>query len=147
MSNQQLTEGLHKPIIRKFVKWKLHSFFVDNILGGDLADMHLASKFNKGFRFLLCVLILKVNMHLLPLKDKKGSTITNTFQKTLNQSNCKPNKVWVDKGSEFHNGSMKSWLQDNDIEIYSTHNESKSVVAERFTRTLRIKLINTWIQY
>ena len=82
-------------------------------------------------------------MHLLPLKDKKGSTITNGFQKTLNQSNCKPNKVWVDKGSEFHNRSMKSWLQDNDIEIYSTHNESKSVVAERFTRTLRIKLINT----
>ena len=56
MSNQQLTEGLHKPIIRKFVKWKLHSFFVDNILGGDLADMQLASKFNKGFRFLLCVI-------------------------------------------------------------------------------------------
>ena len=97
----------------------------------------------KDFDSYYVFLILKVNMHLLPLKDKKGSTITNGFQKTLNQSNCKPNKVWVDKGSEFHNRSMKSWLQDNDIEIYSTHNESKSVVAERFTRTLRIKLINT----
>ena len=112
-------------------------------MGGDLADMQLASKFNKDFDSYYVLLILKVNMHLLPLKDKKGSTITNAFQKTLNQSNCKPNKVWVDKGSKFHNRSMKSWLQDNDIEIYSTHNESKSVVAERFTRTLTIKLINT----
>ena len=62
------------------------------------------------------------------------------FSKILNESNCKPNKIWVDKGSEFYNRSMKSWLQNNDIELYSAHNERKSAVAERFIRTLRSKI-------
>ena len=73
------------------------------------------------------------------LKDKKGSTITNAFQKVLDNSNRKPNKIQVDKGSKFYNKSMKSWLEKNDIETYSTHYEEKSVVAERFIRTLRNK--------
>ena len=64
------------------------------------------------------------------MKDKKGITITNAFQKTLDESNRKPNKIWVDKGSKFYNRSMKSWLEKSDIEMYSTHNEGKSVVAE-----------------
>ena len=65
------------------------------------------------------------------MKDKKGITITNAFQKTLDGSNRKPNKIWVDKGSKFYNRSMKSWLEKSDIEMYSTHNEGKSVVAEK----------------
>ena len=73
------------------------------------------------------------------LKDKKGSTITNAFQKVLDNSNRKPNKIQVDKGSKFYNKSMKLWLEKNDIETYSTHYEEKSVVAERFIRTLRNK--------
>ena len=64
-------------------------------------------------------------------------TITNAFQKILNGSNRKPNKIWVDKGSEFYNNSFKKCLKDNDIEMYSTHNEGKSVVAERFIRTIK----------
>ena len=55
-------------------------------------------------------------------------------------SNKKPNKIWVDKGSEFYNISFKKWLQDNDIEMYLTHNEGKSVVTERFIRTLKNKI-------
>ena len=74
------------------------------------------------------------------MKDKKGITMTNAFQKILNESNCKPDKIWVDKISEFYNRSMKSWLEKNYIEIYSTHNEGKSVVAERFTITLKYKI-------
>ena len=64
----------------------------------------------------------------------------NAFQKTLDNSMRKPNKIWVDKGSEFYNSSLKKWLKDNDIEMYSTHNEGKSVVAERFIRTLKSKI-------
>ena len=64
----------------------------------------------------------------------------NAFQKTLDNSMRKPNKTWVDKGSEFYNSSLKKWLKDNDIEMYSTHNEGKSVVAERFIRTLKSKI-------
>ena len=74
------------------------------------------------------------------MKDKKSITITNAFQKILKESNRKPNKIWVDKGSEFYNNSFKKWLKDNDIEMYSIHNEGKSVVAERFIRTLKTKI-------
>ena len=70
------------------------------------------------------------------MKDKKGTTKTNAFQKILDDSNRKPSKIWVDKCSEFCNRLIKSILQDNDIEMYSTYNDGKSVVAERFIRTL-----------
>ena len=74
------------------------------------------------------------------MKDKKGISITNTFQNILKASNRKPNKIWVDQGSEVTNSSSKKWLKDNDIEMYSIHNEEKSVVAERFIRTLKTKI-------
>ena len=73
------------------------------------------------------------------MKDKKGVSIVDAFQKILDDSNRKPNKIWVDKGSEFYNSSFKKWLKDNDIEMYSIHNEGKSIVAERFIRTLMTK--------
>ena len=141
ISNNQLAEELHKPIIRKFNKRKVHSAFIDNIWGADLADMQLISKFNKGFIFLLCVIdIYSKYAWVIPLKDKKGITISNTFQKILDESNHKLNKIWIDKGSEFYNRTMKSWLEKNDIEMYSTHNEGKSIIAERFIRTLKNKI-------
>ena len=76
---------------------------------------------------------------VITLKDKKGITITNAFQKILDESKSKPNKIWVDKGSEFYTRSIKSWLEKNDTEMYLTHNERKSVVTERFLRTLKNK--------
>ena len=78
---------------------------------------------------------------VIPLKDKKGISIVNGFNKIIKQSNRrKPNKLWVDQGSEFYNNVFKKWLSDNDIIMYSTYNEGKSVVAERFIRTLKNKL-------
>ena len=103
--------------------------------------MQLISKFNKEFRFLLCVIdIFSKYAWVVPLKDKKGISIVNAFQKILKESDRKPNKIWVDKGSEFYNNSFKKWLKDNDIEMYSIHNEGKSGVAERFIRTLKNKI-------
>ena len=103
--------------------------------------MQLISKFNKGIRFLLCVIdIFSICAWVICLKDEKGITITNAFQKILDESNRKPNKIWVDRGSGFYNRSKKSFLQNNDIEMYSTHNEGKSVIAERFIRTLKNKI-------
>ena len=67
-------------------------------------------------------------------------SIVNAFQSILNNSKRKPNKTWVDQGSEFYNNALKKWLKDNDISMYSTHNEGKSVVAERFIRTLKNKI-------
>ena len=139
--NIQLADERHKPIIRKFKKRKVYSSFRDNIWGVDLADMQLLSKFNKEFKFLLCVIdIFTKYARVVPLKDKKGISIVNAFQKILKESNRKPNKIWVDKGSEFYKNSLKKWLQDNNIEMYSTHNEGKSVIAERLIRTLKNKI-------
>ena len=74
------------------------------------------------------------------MKDKKGIIITNALQKISRESNCKPNKIWVVKDREFYNRSIKSWLEKNAIEMYSTHNEGKSVIAERSIRTLKNKI-------
>ena len=77
---------------------------------------------------------------VITLRDGKGVSNVNVFQKVLDKSGRKPNKIWVDKGSEFYNNSFKKWLKDNDIEMYLTHNEGKSIVAERFIRTLKTKI-------
>ena len=138
MQNQELAEKIHKPITRKFDKRKVYSFFKDNIWGADLADMKLISKFNQ----IICILLGVIDIYnkyawVVPLKVKKGITINNAFQNFLDESNCTPNKIWINKGSQFYNGSVKVWSQDNDIEMYSTNNEGKFVVAERFIRTFK----------
>ena len=103
--------------------------------------MQLISKFNKGFRFLLCINdIFGKYVWVVSLKDKKGVSIVNAFQKILDDSTRKPNKIWVDKGSEFYNSFFKKRLKDNDIEMHSIQNEGKLVVAERFIRTLMTKI-------
>ena len=100
MPNRQLGEELCKPIIRKFEKQKVYSSSKDNIWGTDLADMQLISKFSKGFHFFYALLIFIENMNGY-LKGKRGVTITNAFEKNLYDSNRKPNKIRVEKGSEF----------------------------------------------
>ena len=100
--------------------------------------MQLISKFNKGFRFLLCPMdIFSKYTWVVPLKDNKSVSIANEFQSIVKDSDKKSNKIWVDKGSEFYNSSFKKLLQENDIAMYSTYNEGKSFAAERFIRTLK----------
>ena len=148
LQNEQLAEELHKPIIKSFIKRRLYSKFKDNIWGADLADMQLISKSNKKTRFWLCVTnIFSKYVQVVLLKYKKGKTIAGAFQKILDDSTDlhlktrKPNKIWVDKGSEFYSSiSFKKWLKVNDIETYSTHNEGKFVVSERFIKTLKTKI-------
>ena len=131
-------------------KKKVYSSFKGNIWDADLADMQLFSKFNKWISLLLCVIdIFSKYIWIVPLKDK-GVTIFNAFQKILDDSvelcsmelisKRKPNKIWVVHRREFYNSSFKKWLNDNDIEMYSTRNEGKSVAAERFIRTLKTKI-------
>ena len=140
-SSSILADELYKPIIRKFNKRKVYSQFKDNIWGVDLADMQSLSRKNKGIIYLLCVIDLYSKYaFVIPLKDKKGVSIINAFDKIIKQSNRKPNKMWVDQGGEFYNNVFEKWLSDNDIIMYSTYNEGKSVVAKRFTRTLKNKL-------
>ena len=119
----------------------MYSSFKDNIWGVDLADVQLISKYNKGIKYLLCVIdLFSKYAWVVPLKNKKGVSIVNAFQSILDNSKRKPNKIWVDQGSEFYNNVFKKWLKDNNIEMDSTYNEGKSVVAERFIRTLKNKI-------
>ena len=134
------------PLLENFKKRKAYSTFKDNIWGVDLADMQLLSRCNKGIRFLSCVIdIFSKYAWVVPIKDKKGIRIVKAFQIILKQSNSrKPNKIWVDNGSEFYNAYFKKWLRDNNIQyvfnMYSTHSEGKSVVAEKFIRTVKSKI-------
>ena len=99
-SNYQLVYELHKPIIKKFKKRKVYSFFRDNIWGVDLADVQSLSKYNKGIKYLLCAIdLFSKYVWVIPLKDKKGVRIFNAFQKILDSSNRKSNKIWVDQDS------------------------------------------------
>ena len=125
---RELAEELQKATVIKFEK-----LFIDYNWGADLADMQLISKFSQGIYFLLCdINIFNKYAWDIPLKEKNGIRITNDFQKTLDESNPKPNKIWVDKGSEFYNRLVKLWLKENAIEMYSTHKEGKSVVLKEY---------------
>ena len=107
-----LADELHKPIIRKFNKRKVYSQFKDNIWGVDLADMQSLSRRNKGIKYLLCVIDLYSKYaFVIPLKDKKGISILNAFDKIIKQYNRKPNKIWVDQGGEFNNNIFKNGCQ------------------------------------
>ena len=107
-NNEKLAEELRKPVTKEFRKRTVYFGFKDNTWGADLADMQLTSNFNKKFIFSLCVIdIFSKYAWVVPLKDKKGITITNAFQKILKESNRKPNKIWVVKRSEFYNSSFK----------------------------------------
>ena len=119
----------------------MYSSSKDNIWGVDLADMQLLSKFNNEIKYILCVIdLFSKYAFVAPLKDTKGASIVNAFRSILDKSGKKPNKIWVDQESEFYNHNFKKWLLNNGISMYSTYNEGKSVVAERFIRTLKNKL-------
>ena len=121
--NYQLANELHKPIIRKFKKRKVYSSFRDNIWGVDLADMQSLSKYNKGNKYLLCAIdLFSKYVWVVPIKDKKGTSIVNAFKKIISKRSeaeskgrRKPNKIWLDQGSEFYNNTFKDFLKINNI--------------------------------
>ena len=102
--------------------------------------MQSLSKYNKGIKCLLCVIdLFSKYAWIVSLKDKRGITIVSALQKIISKGR-KPSKIWVDQGGEFYNSLFKRFLKINNIEMFSTYNEGKSVVAERFMRTLKNKI-------
>ena len=136
-----MNNSLMNFINLKFKKRKVHSAHVDEMWAADLADMQLLSRKNKGIRYLLCVVdLFSRYAFVIPLKSKTGSAVVDAFEEILNKTGRKSNKIWVDQGKELCNKDMKRWLVDRGIDMYSMYNEGKSVIAERFIRTLESKL-------
>ena len=102
--------------------------------------MQSFGKYNKGIKYLLCAIdFFSKHIRVVPLKDKRRISI-NVFQNILRSSKRKPNKVWVDQGGKFYNNFFKRFLKISNIEMHSTYDEGKSIVAERFIRTLKNKI-------
>ena len=102
--------------------------------------MQSLSRYNKGIKYLSCAIdLFSKYAWVVPMKDKKSTSIVNAFKKIRSEGR-KPNKIWVDQGSEFYDKSFTDFLKINYIDMYSTFNEEKSVVAERFIRTLKNKI-------
>ena len=121
----------------------MYSSFKDNIWGVDLADMQSLSKFSKGFKYLLCAIdLFSKYAWVIPIKDKEGTSKVNACKKIISEGQRKSNKICVDQDSEFYSNTFKDFLKINNIEMYSTFNEGKSVVAERFIRTLKNEIFN-----
>ena len=108
----------------------------------------MISKCNKRISFSLCIIdIHSKYTGVVPLKDKKGITITKSFQKKLDESGHKPNKIWVDKGSKFYNKSMKSWLQDNYMTFIQTIKKENLLLLRELLESERIRSRNILFQY
>ena len=137
---QQLADELHKPIKRNFTGRRVLVNHVDEVWCSDLVEMQQFSKWNKGYRYLLMVLdVFSKYGWIIPLKDKKGETVSEAF-KTILKEGRTPGYLWVDKGKEYYNKHVKDLLEKNNIQMYSTENEEKSSVCERWNRTIKTKM-------
>ena len=135
--SNELADELHKPIRKKFKKRRVFAGGVDAIWTADLVDMQSFSKNNKGFKYILMIIDVfsKFGWAIL-LKTKTGLEVTKAFQH-LWETQSPPQKLWTDKGKEFYNRHMKELLKKNNVELYSTENEEKSSVVERWNRTIK----------
>ena len=141
----QLANELHKPIIRKFKRRKVNfGNFPNEIWSADLIDLKKIKKDNNGFQYIINIIdLFSRHAWSIPIKNKTGKSIVEAFDYVLgelNAINYKPKKLWVDNGSEFYDKTFKNWLNDNNIQMYSSFNEGKAVVIERFNRTLKNKM-------
>ena len=139
---EKLADELHKPIKRNFPKRRVIVHNVDDIWCSDLVDMQKLSKWNKGYKYLLMVLDLFSKYGwIVPLKTKTGLEVSKAFESIFKKvKGSKPKKLWVDKGKEYYNKNVLDLLVKNNIEIYSTENEEKSSVCERWNRTIKGKM-------
>ena len=130
---------LHKPVRKKFMKRFVFVRNVDDIWGADLIELPKLSTKNSGYRYILMAIdVFSKYGWSVPLKFKTGEEVAKAFQKIFKEN--KPKKLWVDKGKEFYNTNVEDLLEKNNIKMYSTHNEEKCSVVERWNRTIKTQL-------
>lgn len=136
--NHVFAKEVHHQVKRKFPRRQVVVTGLDEIWAMDLASMESFSGDNDGYRYILCVIdVFSKFAWCIPLKNKTGQSILTSVQSIIKNSKRQPEKIWVDRGSEFYNKIFQTWANKENIVIYSTYGESKSVVVERFIRTLK----------
>ena len=142
MERKELAAEIHHRVKRNFKKRKVIVFRKDEIWAIDIAQMNAYESFNDGYKYILCIIdVFSKYAWCVALKNKNSATVLNAVKKIVQDSGREPEKIWVDKGSEFYNKHFKDWAKKNKIVIYSTYGESKSVVIERFIRSLKELII------
>jgi len=143
---KQLTKELLKPKLKRFPRRRVFSPSVDAIWAGDLLDIHQYARVNKNYTFILVLIdVFSKYAWARPLKNKEGVSVARMLEDVFNTSKRCPRKLWTDRGSEFYNKNVENTLKRHKVQIYSTFNEPKSMVAERFIETLRGKIESNFI--
>ena len=152
---QLLAQEVFSPQITKFRRERMIPLYKDETWSADLIDKSSLSKYNNNYKFILTVIDLFTKYAwAIPLKNNSGLSITNGFKIVLDEhpkggsedqpscrSDRKPEKLWVDRGSEFYNKTFKSLLKEYETKLYSTYSDLKAMFLERLNRTL-LHIIN-----
>lgn len=138
---KQDTYTLHKPIKKRYPRRKVIVSSIDQQWQADLVDMTSLVKFNSGYKFLLtCIDVMSKHAWVVPLKDKTGASLKRAFSKIFKSGRI-PRKLQTDRGTEFYNRTLKTFLEKHDVKLFSTHNyDTKACIVERFNRTLKTKM-------
>ena len=132
---------LHKPSRRHYTRNRVVVYGIDDQWQADLVDLTAYARYNKGTKWLLtCIDVFSKYAWAIPLKNKSGTALLAAFRKLFRDSGRLPNKLQTDKGSEFYNRQVKAFLKEKDVKLFSTENETKASVVERFNRTLKTKM-------
>jgi hypothetical protein len=133
-----LARELHKPARKTFERRKVVAYALNEVWSCDLVDLQEWAKENNGYRYILnAVDVFSRYAMSRPLKSKSAKDVLDAFLAIIKTEGRKPRKIWVDKGSEFYNLQFIKWTKSEKIELYSTYSESKSVIVERFNKTLK----------
>jgi hypothetical protein len=145
---KQLRIELHKPVRKRFPTRNVFVPHIDHTWGMDLVDMSKLARFNGGFRWMLTIIdCWSRYAWSVPIKTKKGEPVLHAFQQVLSSSARKPKFIWVDEGGEFYNKGMTQFLDEQGITRYSTYGKGKSVMVERFNRTLKTQMWKEFTEF
>jgi len=144
---KQLAKELHKPAKKKFPRRSVIVAGKDDVWSCDLVEMQEWKDENDGFRYMLnAVDVFTKKAWSVPLKDKTGGAVTKAFEKIFEESKRMPKKLWVDQGGEFYNKELDKLRKKHSIIMYSTFGDHKSMIVERFNRTLKSRMWKRFTQ-
>ena len=134
---KEIAKEIFSPVIKKFQRIQIQTHYKDECWSIDLIDRSSLAKYNKNYKFIFTI----IDNHTkyawaIPLEDKSGKSTTTAFKKLIETSERKPHKIWSDRGKEFYNQAILHYLNEQNIQIYSTNSDLKAVFVERFNRTL-----------